>query len=181
MNKFVKLPLFLGVTCLVAGGLLAGVVALTDPVIESARLERLSKAFRVMYDDESALSTAQAELSKEFINENQILSINKVKHSGLTSYVYQCKSKSAYEEMQFYVGIDYSEKAVDSFYMLETSEHSLGYGNFSDNDSVTELYSGYQGKEDKIIANTTVTSKAVKAAVDRAYADFQTRSATWGE
>ena len=30
MNKFIKLPLFLGLTCLIAGGLLAGVVYLTD-------------------------------------------------------------------------------------------------------------------------------------------------------
>lgn len=181
MNKFIKLPLFLGLTCLVAGGLLAGVVALTDPVIESAKLERLSKAFRVMYDDESALSTAQAELSKEFIDDNKILSINKVTHSGVLSYVYQCKSKSAYEEMQFYVGIDYAKKEVDSFYALESNENSLGYGNFSNNDSVTELYSGYQGKGDKIIANTTITSKAVQEAINRAYADFLTRSAQWGE
>ena len=99
----------------------------------------------------------------------------------MLSYVYQCKSKSAYEEMQFYVGIDYAKKEVDSFYALESNENSLGYGNFSNNDSVTELYSGYQGKGDKIIANTTITSKAVQEAINRAYADFLTRSAQWGE
>ena len=47
MNKFIKLPLFLGLTCLIAGGLLAGVVYLTDGPIEEAKIKKLQERLQI--------------------------------------------------------------------------------------------------------------------------------------
>lgn len=175
MNKFVKLPLFLSLTCLVAGGLLSGVVAITDPVIEAAKTEKLSKAFKEMYKDDTATVTKTITMTAEESEATGIQNINEVSHSGKESIVYLTKSKSAYEQMTFYVGISKESNTVDSYYCLEANTTSLGYGNFSNNDAVNDLYNGYDGSTTEIISGTTVTSKAVKVAIDNALEDYNSR------
>lgn len=186
MNKFIKLPLFLGITCLVAGGLLAGTVAITTPIIEQARLDRLAKAFKKMYKDETASTVGvldEEDLGSEFVTEKGILSITKVSHKDKSSIVYQCKSKSAWETLTFYVGFDEGKQVVDGYYCLETSTQSKGYGNFKNNSTVIGKYKDYDGTGSVILTGTTVTSKAVQKAVDTALDDLKTRdfSNAWGE
>lgn len=172
MNKLVKMPLFLGVTCLVCGGLLAGIVALTDPVIEKNEQERLSAAFRTMYDDESALVTKTIVINEEG---NPISEINDVTHTGGESAVYKVTSSSSYERMTFYVGISRENNTVDAYYSLSTSTSSLGYGNFQNSDNISNLYQGYDGNGTIIVTGTSVTSRAVKVAVDACLDDYAVR------
>lgn len=171
MNKFILLPIFLGVTCLVAGGLLAGVVFLTDPVIEQAKKERLAQGFKKMYKDDNATVLEQ----KEITDSEYFTSISKVNHSEKLSYVYLCKSTSQYEIMTFYVGFNSETQKVDGYYFLESSVSSLGAGKFKNNKSVTGLYKDYDGSGNSIISGVTFTSKAVQESVNQALNDFKTR------
>lgn len=180
MNKFVKLPLFLGLTCLVFGGMLAGVVALTEPVIQKAKEEKLNAVYKNLYNDESATKVKEIKLADG--HSEKILELVTVNHSDEISAVYKLKSKSTYEQMIFYVGISTSSKVVDGYYSLETNTTSLGYNQFKNNESVSELMSGYDGSGDLVIAGVTYTSKGVTEAIKEAFNDFNKRPSTdWGE
>lgn len=175
MNKFIKLPLFLGATCLVAAGLLAGVVALTDPVIEQAKTEKLSKAYQNMYSGQTVTVLQTFTPDEGTIEATGIQDIARVEHNTDVSVVYKMKSDSSYEKMLFFVGISTATDAVDSYYYLESTENSLGTGNFKNSDTVTEKYEGYTGDTTVIFSGTTVTSKAVKTAIDTALNDYRNR------
>lgn len=175
MNNTIKLPLFLGATCLIAAGLLSAVVAITDPIIEAQKIEKENAAYQALYEGEEISTEA---ITFEGANEN-IIDIKKVTHNSKISAVYKMKSTSSYETLTFLVGISFDSKTVDSYACVDTSTASLGYGNFKKDDKVSSLYDGYDGNGTPIIAGTTVTSKAVKASMDIALKDFNARN--WEE
>ena len=51
MNKLVKLPLFLGICGGVCAAVLAGVNALTSPIIEKAKADKANAAYISMYNE----------------------------------------------------------------------------------------------------------------------------------
>lgn len=181
MNNFIKLPLFLGATCLIASGLLAVTVGCTDPIIEQHKLDRLAKAYENMYSGEAVEVLDSFELTDEFMEANKIYGLTRVKHGEATSAVYQVQSESSYEIMQFYVGISFEDSSVDGYYLLESNKASLGQGHFKNKDEVMGVLNDYNGgaTQNPIISGVTFTSKAVKAAVDSALNDFKTRN--WEE
>ena len=174
MNNFVRLPLFLGATCLIAAGLLSGVVAITDPVISDNLVAKANKVYENLYEDQTINST---ELVAENVNDS-IAEVIKVVHNNQQSAVYKLKSKSSYETLTFYAGISFETKTIDAYYLFDKSTASLGYDNFKKNDSISSLYSGYDGTTSVIVSGTTITSKAVKVAMDAALLDFNSRN--WG-
>lgn len=181
MNKFIKMPLFLGVTCLVAGGMLAGVSALTDPVIAAAKLEREAKAYIVMYNDENVKLHDQITVDSATAEATGIQTISKVEHKDGISIVYKMKSKSKYETLLFNVGIDQDAGAVDSYCFLEkvNSTSDLGTNVFNQDDKVNELYQGYTGGDKLIFSGVTFTSDGVRAAINNALADFNENRKGW--
>ena len=174
MENFVKLPLFLGATCLIAAGLLSGVVAITDPVISDNLVAKANKVYENLYEDQKIGAT---ELIAENVNDS-IVEVIKVEHSDKVSAVYKLKSKSSYETLTFYAGISLETKTVDAYYLFDKSTASLGYDNFKKNESIASKYNGYDGTSSVIVSGTTITSKAVKVAIDAALTDFNSR--TWG-
>jgi len=181
MNKFIKMPLFLGVTCLVAGGMLAGVSALTDPIIKAAKLEREAQAFIVMYNDENVKLSDQITVDSATSEATGIQTISKVEHKDGISIVYKMKSKSKYETLLFNVGISQEAGAVDNYYFLEkvNSTSDLGTNVFSQNDVVNDLYKGYAGGGYGIVSGVSVTSNGVGAAIDNALKDFNDNRKGW--
>jgi len=182
MNKFVKLPLFLGLTCLVFGGMLAGVVALTEPVIQAAKEAKLNAVYKNLYNDESATKVKEIELAAG--HSEKILELVTVNHSDEVSAVYKLKSKSTYEQMIFYVGISTSSNVVDGYYLLESNTPSIGYDQYKNNDTISEGMSGYDGNGDLVIAGVTAkyTTSGVAEALKEAFKDFNKRPSTdWGE
>ena len=181
MNKFIKMPLFLGVTCLVAGGMLAGVSALTDPIIKAAKLEREAQAFIIMYNDENVKLSDQITVDSATSEATGIQTISKVEHKDGISIVYKMKSKSRYETLLFNVGIDQEAGAVDNYYFLEkvNSTSDLGTNVFNQNDKVNELFTGYTGGDRLIFSGVSFTSDGVRAAIDNALADFNANRKGW--
>ena len=57
MNKMLKLPLFLGVCGTVCAGLLAGVYALTNPIVQKAKAEKANAAYISMYSEFGVVGT----------------------------------------------------------------------------------------------------------------------------
>ena len=158
MNKFIKLPLFLGLTCLIAGGLLAGVVYLTDGPIEEAKIKKLQEGYRNMYNVDE-VETTDIELG-DAANKT-LLGLTVVKHNDTKSAVYKLSSTSGYETMTFYLGISFDTNTVDGYYNLDTSSQSLGY----------------DGKGSFVVSGVTYTSNAVKEAISVAFNDYNAR--TW--
>ena len=170
--KSIKLPLFLGLTCLIAGGLLTAVYMVTNPIISQREQDNLSAAFKTMYSDETATVTNTITIEDENASFTEI---NEVTHANGQSVVYLANSTSSYERMTFYVGISRETNTVDGYYYLTTSTSSLGYGNFSNSDTVSDLYQGYDGTSEIIISGTSVTSRAVKASIDNCINDYKIR------
>ena len=170
--KSIKLPLFLGLTCLIAGGLLTAVYMVTNPIISQREQDNLSAAFKTMYSDETATVTNTITIEDENASFTEI---NEVTHANGQSVVYLANSTSSYERMTFYVGISRETNTVDGYYYLTTSTSSLGYGNFSNSDTVSDLYQGYDGTSEVIISGTSVTSRAVKASIDNCINDYKIR------
>lgn len=172
MNKFLKLSLFLSATCLIASSLLAATVALTDPIIAKHKEEVLAKAYENLYPDQKVSIVKNYEVSEKQ-EEKNILEITKVNHDQVDSMVYKVRSVSSYEKLTFFVGIDMKTSKVDSYYFIESSASSLGFGNFKESEVISSKYEGYDGSSSVIVTGTTVTSKAVKVAVDTAISDFK--------
>lgn len=172
MNKFIQLPLFLSCVCLLSGGLLSGVFALTEDTIAIAKEKKRAQAYSDMY------SSSDIELiSKqiEIIGVEGLMSVVLVSHNGLVSAVYECESTSRYEVMNFFIGFDKESLVVDGYYVLDTSESSLGYGTFKDNATVMGSYQDYDGSQNVIFSGVSYTSEAVKKCVDDALNDLKNR------
>ena len=174
MNKFIKLPLFLGLTCLIGGGLLAGVVYLTDGPIEEAKIKKLQEGYRNMYNVDE-VETTDVELG-DAANKT-LLGLTIVKHNDTKSAVYKLSSTSGYETMTFYLGISFDTNTVDGYYNLDTSSQSLGYSHYKDNKDISNRLDGYDGKGSFVVSGVTYTSNAVKEAISVAFNDYNAR--TW--
>lgn len=177
MNKFVKLPLFLCATCLVAGGLLAGVVALTNPIIEKQKAEKLAAAYKNMYNVDT-VTVENIELGEV---DESIKGLAVVNHNNKSSAVYKLTSSSAYEKMTFYLGISFTTNTVDGYYCLDTNTQSIGYDQYKNSDKITTGMKGYDGTGELVVTGVTAkyTTDGVQAAVKKAFADYNSR--TWGE
>lgn len=179
MNNTIKIPLFLITTCFISATLLSSVVMLTDPIIEKAKLDKIAKAYELLYEDEKVEIVKTIILDKEFINQTNIQEINRIKHDEKMSVVYKLKSESSYETMFFLIGIDETKAVVDSYCFLESNKASYGSSNFKNNEEVINIYKDYNGINTPILSGTTITSKAVKTIIDRALEDFKQRN--WEE
>ena len=90
--KSIKLPLFLGLTCLIAGGLLTAVYMVTNPIISQREQDNLSQAFKTMYSDETATVTNTITIEDENASFTEI---NEVTHANGQSVVYLANSTSS--------------------------------------------------------------------------------------
>ncbi len=178
MNKFVKLPLFLGITCLVCGGLLAGVVFLTEGTIQKAAEAKLAEGYRNMYNTDS-VEVKNIEL--ESTVDESIKGLAVVTHSSKQSAVYKLTSTSPYEKMTFYVGISFDNNRVDGYYSIDTNTQSIGYDQYKKNDKISSGMKGYDGSGDLVIAGVTAkyTTSGVQASIKKAFDDYNARE--WGE
>lgn len=177
MNKFVKLPLFLSIISLLAGGMLSSVFALTDSIINEINANKKAEAYNNMYYSNNVKFVSK---QVDFKNKNGLVSAVLVDHNGLVSAVYECSSSSSYESMTFYVGFDMESKVVDGYYSLSTSSSSVGYGDyFKDEKTVMEKYQDYDGSQNVIFSGVTYTSNAVKKCIDSALDDLKQRK--WEE
>lgn len=103
MNKFVLLPLFLGVTCLLSAGLIAGVNSFTEPVIQQRIIDQqnagyykvlgIQSADQPVNQDIASLSSAGVTSKKQFKSGDTLI-----------GYVYDVTVKGYGGDIKYQVG-----------------------------------------------------------------------------
>lgn len=172
MNKFIKLPLFLGSVCLVFCSTLAVVVNVCQPIIAKNEEMKENKAYEQIYtgvDVENITKYKELDLS----NYSQINSVALVPHNGVESYVYTLTTKDPMSgTLKFMLGLDKSTGNIDGYCMVQNQ--NAGYaGYYEDNSAVLQDLKA----DNKVTsAGITKTQKVVQECVDQALAHYK----EWG-
>lgn len=169
-NRFIKLPCFLGVICLVFSALLAITVHFTQPIIDERVRKQEAEAYQKMYSDFADFGETTE------INSGTLIFARQVKRSnnGL-SYVYKVTTKKGYSgTITFLVGIDSVSSSVDAYQYIEGDEDVKGVNAFKNNDAILNSLKGYSGKNGSLTTSPTTpaTSKVVLAGVDEAFTHY---------
>ncbi len=178
MNKFIKLPLFLGSVCLIFCTTLAVVVNVCNPLIEKNTEKKEKEAYLNLYEGVTEDSIKKVEGEKaNFDDYKQIVKLVTVEHNNVTSYVYSLKTKDPQSgTISFMLGIDNSTHKVDAYTMV--SNNNSGYGsdfvNADKQESVLEgLISYGKGGEFYRTAGATKTQNVMKEAVNQAFVHYK--------
>lgn len=172
MNKFIKLPLFLGGVCLFFGAALAAVCNVCQPIIDKNNLERRNAAYLKLYDGVDA--TTIEEVDKDSYKDYKYIdSLVTVPHASVTSYVYSMTTADPQSgPLSFMMGIDSSTGKIDAYSFLTSSNGYLGGFN-DDETTLTNLKNYDNGGSFVGGAGATKTKNVVKDAVDQALAHFK--------
>lgn len=175
MNKFIKLPLFLGSVCLVFCTTLAVVVNICNPVIEKNNEKKEKEAYLNLYEGVREENVKAVEAN--FDEYKQILKLATVEHNSVTSYVYSLKTKDPQSgTISFMLGIDNSTHKVDAYTLI--SNNNSGYGSdFVNKDKEGQVLEGLisysEGKDFYRTSGATKTQNVMKEAVNQAFAHYK--------
>ncbi len=174
MNKFIKLPLFLGSTCLVFCAALASVVYICEPVIAKNEEKKEKEAYLKLYEDVDEddifnLQDSSKSDKKELIQNSKISKIAAVEHGDI-SYVYTIKTKDPQSgPVTFMLGISSTSNKVDAYSMV--SNNNAGYAKYYDNNSTVLEDILEDGKVTS--AGATKTQNAVQEAIDACLSNYE--------
>lgn len=173
MNKMIKLPLFLGVCGAACAGILAGVYALTNPIVQR-NAEKIANAAIYAtfstYGDENSLTVETKELTDDLIAVG-VLSKKKVTGSGLTDgMVYNVTTTKKGYAGTISFQLAFAEGKFLSYTNIANSETKELIGRLSNG----EILSGTAaaGYSFAVVSGETFTSNALKSAIDVIVADY---------
>ena len=122
MNKFVKLPLFLGSVCLVFCATLSVVVNICQPVIDYNNRMKQFDGYTKLYDGVNKdLINDKIEIGEAY---DRINTIALVPYTGGESYVYTLTTKDPMSgSLQFMLGLDKETGVIDAYYLLNNNNN----------------------------------------------------------
>ena len=168
MNKFIKLPLFLGSVSLVFCSTLAVVVNVCNPIIAENAERKEKAAYTKIYSGVNVDDVKKLE-DVDFSAYSQINTIALVPHNNVESYVYTLTTKDPMSgTVKFMLGLDKATGAIDGYYMVENN--NAGYADYyTDNSAVL---SDLKADNKVTSAGITKTQKCVQECVDQALAHY---------
>ena len=174
MNKFIKLPLFLGGVCLFFGAALAAVCNVCQPIIDRHNLEKRNATYLKLYEGVDATTIEDVE-EESYKGYRYIDALVKVPHGGVSSYVYSLTTADPQSgALSFMMGINASTGLIDAYSFLNSSNSDGYLKNFKDNEqTLTDLTSYSNGGTFVGVSGATKTKNVVKDAVDEALAHFK--------
>lgn len=177
MNKLVKLPLFLGICGAACAGVLAGVNALTAPIIEQAKLDAANAAYIETYKEYGVTSDhitiEEVEIYAANCTTRALIVNDKVK-----GVAYTCSAKGYGGTISFQVA--FANGTYLGYTDLGNSETPSYGGKIIS--SMTSIIKGIDANEALLnnskftgaIAGQSITGKAIANAVEACRADYLT-------
>ena len=175
MNKLVKLPLFLGICGAACAGILAGVNALTAPIIEQAKIDAANAAYIETYKEFGVTSDhikiEEVEIYAANCTTRAVIVNDKVK-----GVAYTCSAKGYGGTISFQVA--FANGKYLGYTDLGNSE-TPSYGGVVIG-KMTSLINGIDANESLLnnsgyasaIAGQSITGKAIANAVDACRTDY---------
>ncbi len=178
MNKLVKLPIFLGICGAACAGILAGVHAITAPIVEKAKLAKANAAYIEMYKDFNVTGTdvtteevENDDLLKAGCSVRAVIVNDKVK--GIT---YTCSVTGYGGKIDFQVA--FANGKYLAYTDLANSETD-GYGK-NVIGSMNELINNVDGNQNLLsystyqtaISGKSITGKALANSIDVCRMDY---------
>ena len=176
MNKFIKLPLFLGSVYLVFCSSLSIVANLCIPQIARNEEKKRTESYKKAYAN--PVGDAQELKNVDFSAYSQINGIALVKHNEnngeVESYVYSLTTKDPQSgTCSFMLGLDKATGVIDGYYMMTNS--NAGYADYYNDNAV--VLEDLKADGQVTSAGITKTQKVVQECVDQAVAHY---NATFG-
>lgn len=175
MNKLVKLPLFLGICGAACAGILAGVNALTAPIIEQAKIDAANAAYIETYKEFGVTSDhikiEEVEIYAANCTTRAVIVNDKVK-----GVAYTCSAKGYGGTISFQVAFangkylgytDLGNSETPSYGGVVIGKMSSLINGIDANESLLNN-SGYASA----IAGQSITGKAIANAVDACRTDY---------
>lgn len=175
MNKLVKLPLFLGICGAACAGILAGVNALTAPIIEQAKIDAANAAYIETYKEFGVTSdhikVEEVEIYAANCTTRAVIVNDKVK-----GVAYTCSAKGyggtisfqvAFANGQYLGYTDLGNSETPSYGGVVIGKMTSLIKGIDANESLLNN-SGYTGA----IAGQSITGKAIANAVDACRTDY---------
>ena len=175
MNKFIKLPLFLGGVCLFFGTALAAVYNVCQPVIEHNEMVKRNEAYQVLYDGVQVDGIKEVTYDFASNGYTNITGLVEVPHGSASSYVYSLTTDNPQSgTVSFMLGIDKTSGKIDSYSMI--TNNNSGYASkYENNETTLSELKTYTGQNEfPAYAGATKTKNAMKKAVDQALAHYNT-------
>lgn len=185
LNKFVLLPLFLGLTCLISAGLIAGVNSFTEPVINQNVIDQKNagyyKVLGISSADEPVDKYVDELASKNITGKKQFFS-----GSTLIGFVYDVKVKGYGGDIIYQVGFKdgnfsginvISHSETSTFGGLILTENGKIIDERIKNKSVESdvfalLNTNGSGVNDSMTAGKTITTNALVKSLNNCVADY---------
>ena len=175
MNKMIKLPLFLGICGAACAGILAGVNALTAPIIEQAKIDAANAAYIETYKEFGVTSDhikiEEVEIYAANCTTRAVIVNDKVK-----GVAYTCSAKGYGGTISFQVAFangkylgytDLGNSETPSYGGVVIGKMSSLINGIDANESLLNN-SGYASA----IAGQSITGKAIANAVDACRTDY---------
>lgn len=168
MNKFIKLPLFLGSVSLVFCSTLAVVVNVCNPIIAANEEKRADKAYQNIYEGVD-INTITKYKDLDYSAYSQINLVALVPHNNVESYVYTLTTKDPMSgTVKFMLGIDKLTGVIDGYCLVQNN--NAGYASYyEDNAKVFEDL-----KDDNKVTSSgiTKTQNVVQECIDQALSHY---------
>ena len=174
MNKMLKLPLFLGVCGTVCAGLLAGVYALTNPIVQKAKAEKANAAYISMYSEFGVVGT---DVTTEEVDNIAGCSLRAIiVNANVKGIAYTCQASGYGGTISFQIA--FANGKYLAYTDLGNSETN-GYGKvviagmtdtIAGVDASTSLedYAAYS----TLISGRSITGKALKSTIELCRTDY---------
>lgn len=178
MNKLVKLPLFLGICGAACAGVLAGINALTAPIIENARIEKANAAYIKMYQE---FNVVGSDVQTEEVEDDALLKAGCsvraiVENSQVRGIAYTCSVNGYGGTINFQVA--FANGKYLGYTDLGNSETN-GYGKTLIS-GMNDLIHGVDGNQalssyaayTSAISGRSITGKALANSIEVCRADY---------
>lgn len=176
MNKFVKLPLFLGGVCLIFCTSLAVVVNICQPRIAETNAKKEKEAYQSLYAGVNLDDIINITDEISFDGFKQIDKLVVIPHESDLSCVYSLTSEDPQSgSVSFMLGIDLNNNVVDSYAVI--ANNNSGYASAYENiDNIKEALVEYgkTGKKDDFYytGGATKTDRVMRNAVNQAFKHY---------
>lgn len=178
MNKFLKLPLFLGGVCLFFCTSLAIVVNICQPRINENEEKKEKEAYLSLYKNDIYDLDSIETVDVSFEGYEQIDKLVKISHINANeeclSYVYSLTTKDPQSgKVSFMLGIDYLSNKVDAYAIV--SNNNSGYATEFNNTAavLNGLIEYGEGGNFYRTSGATKTEKVMQDAVNQAFKHYK--------
>lgn len=175
---YVHYPLVLGLTCLICGGILAGVNAVTSPIIEANNLKKENAAaYTILSDDGLALADPNTLGSKTVYSNDSYINfrVDITCTDSVTYRYYNAISATGHNgKVTFGCLVEPTSYTVIGYAFISSTEDSLGNTTFAKKLTITKG-NPYVSGSTLVVTGATVkhTPVAIATAMDACIADAQ--------